>query len=238
MLGAALVGNGRGHVQHQVLVPCRGEADGLREDGRFACAGNAVQGFVPPIVLADAEPFDGRGLVVHLRGLLLEGQTADQIGGAGLGAQRGVPERIFVGHGFDEIGSWRGVRRRQGGRSRAGSKPNRQRGDTRCFPVLFHGFVGEHHHARLLQRPGVDVRDSALFCSLLHANIIRAKPFLAKCATRDANRSGSRNRRQGRARLWLFQDALAAFAKKYHADDKDQTGPGQAMFCCIHENRT
>ena len=67
---------------HQRLVEARRHADRLREHGRAAVAGDAVQRLAPPVVLLDAQARDGRAGVHGQRRLFLQGQAADQVGGA------------------------------------------------------------------------------------------------------------------------------------------------------------
>ena len=105
MLGAALVGNRRGDLQHQVLIPGRGKADGLREDRRMARAGDPVQGLVPPIVFMQAKARNAGGLVIHLRGFLFQRHAADEIFGARFGAQG----RVQIGRSLRR-GIGRGLR--------------------------------------------------------------------------------------------------------------------------------
>ena len=74
-------------------VPGGGHADGLGEHGGITGAGDAMQAFVPPIVLRDAEAGNGCGAVHHFRDFFLEGHAADEVGGALLGGKRRVEIR-------------------------------------------------------------------------------------------------------------------------------------------------
>ena len=78
-----------GHVEHliqQVRVPRRSHSHRLRKYRHVAHIGCPA----PPEELLDAEPRDGRTLVEHQLGLLLEGQTTTQIPCPLLGAQAGI----------------------------------------------------------------------------------------------------------------------------------------------------
>ena len=90
VLDAGLVADGREYFFDQGFVKRGRHADGLREDGGGAVAGDAVQGFVPPVVLADAQARDGRRAVDDQGGFLLEGQPAQQVGSPDLGRKGGV----------------------------------------------------------------------------------------------------------------------------------------------------
>ena len=79
VLGAGLVRDNGGHPEHQGVVPGGGETDGLGKRGREPRAGDAVQRFVPPVVLRDSQPLDRRCDVLHLRHFLLERQAGHEI---------------------------------------------------------------------------------------------------------------------------------------------------------------
>jgi hypothetical protein len=90
MLGAGLIRNDGGDAMHQVGVPGGGQTDGLRKDGGYASAPDAVQGFVPPVVGGHAQPLDGRSVIDHLRDFFLQGHTGNQSVYALLDRERGV----------------------------------------------------------------------------------------------------------------------------------------------------
>ena len=92
-----------GDLANERRVAGRGHADRLRKDGGVAGRGDAVQAFVPPIVLAYAQPRDRRRVVDQLRGLFLQRHARDEVRGARLGAQADVTvgkrRRIALGEG-------------------------------------------------------------------------------------------------------------------------------------------
>ena len=82
ILGAPLVADGGGDLLDQRRIPRGGHADGLREDGGAAVAGNAVQRLAPPVVGRDPQPRDGRCVEDKLAEFLFERHAADEIGDA------------------------------------------------------------------------------------------------------------------------------------------------------------
>ena len=79
MLHARLVAYSRKHLIQKVIVERCRHADGLRKDRRATVARNPVQGFVPPVVGRDAQPFDGCAPVGHQRGFFFQRQARYQI---------------------------------------------------------------------------------------------------------------------------------------------------------------
>ncbi len=79
VFGPGFVGNSHGDLAHQVRIPGRRQADGLGEDGGQAGPADAMQTFVPPIVLGDPQALDGRRVVHHLGYLLFQGHLGDQV---------------------------------------------------------------------------------------------------------------------------------------------------------------
>ena len=75
ILRARFVGDDRRHLEHRAIVPRRGDANRLRKHGCQPRARNAVERFVPPVVLGHAEPRDRRRDVLHLHDLLFEGHS-------------------------------------------------------------------------------------------------------------------------------------------------------------------
>ena len=55
-----------------------GEGDGHRPDGGGAVATHTVQGLVPPAVLLQPEPLDGRVVVLHQRELFVQSELGDK----------------------------------------------------------------------------------------------------------------------------------------------------------------
>ena len=79
MLDARLVAYSRKHlIQKGVVERCR-HADRLRKDRRATVSGYAVQGFVPPVVGRDAQPFNGCAPVGHQRGFFFQRQARYQV---------------------------------------------------------------------------------------------------------------------------------------------------------------
>src|ERR1017187_1111120 len=70
VLGTCLGGDCRAHGVNKVGVPSGGHSDHLRKICRVASKCNAVQTFVPPVVLGNTQPRDRRRMVAHLRNLL------------------------------------------------------------------------------------------------------------------------------------------------------------------------
>ena len=90
---AGLVGDAGRDAQHEVGVPRRREADGLREHRRPSGAGDAVQRLVPPRELRDAQPIDGRGALDHQRHLLVKREPPDEVVDTRVDREIGVAER-------------------------------------------------------------------------------------------------------------------------------------------------
>ena len=68
ILGPALGGCHIAQTADQVLVKGGGHGDGLGEAGCRTAPGNAVEGFVPPVVFGDAQPVNGRCIKPQLAG--------------------------------------------------------------------------------------------------------------------------------------------------------------------------
>jgi hypothetical protein len=93
MLRARFGGDDAGDLVHEFCVPCRGQTDRLRKDGRVTGSRDAVQGFVPPLVLRDAEPLDRRRGILHLQDFLFERHARDEIVDARLDREARVQVR-------------------------------------------------------------------------------------------------------------------------------------------------
>ena len=147
MLGAALVGNRRGDLQHQVFVPGRGQANRLREDGCVPCARDPVQGLVPPIVFVQTKARNAGSLVIHLGGFLFQRHAANEIPGAGFRAQGrvhiGQDYRCRLGRGLHQLS-----RRFPCAQTRA---PGQQRDGCRSPQKIefIQNFMPLHSHAGL-----------------------------------------------------------------------------------------
>ena len=75
-------GDDVGDAVNQIGVESGRESDRLREDSGLTGTGDAVQGFVPPVVSGNVETPDGRRAVLHLQDLLFERQARYKIGRA------------------------------------------------------------------------------------------------------------------------------------------------------------
>ena len=93
VLCAGLGGDRLAHAVDEIAIPCGGHADHLGEVCRIAGEGDAVEGFVPPIVLRHAEPRDGGRVIAHLRDLLFQCHSADEVIHAFVDGRRGIHER-------------------------------------------------------------------------------------------------------------------------------------------------
>ena len=78
VLGARFSGDNRADLVLKSGIPCRSQSNGLRKERGISGACNTVQPFAPVVVLGDAKPGDGRGMIVHLLSLLLERHARDQ----------------------------------------------------------------------------------------------------------------------------------------------------------------
>ena len=67
-----------------------GHAYGFREIGDIAHVGHTVQGFAPPLETLDAQPGNGRGIIEHEGGLLLQRQTDAEVHGTLMGREVGI----------------------------------------------------------------------------------------------------------------------------------------------------
>ncbi len=178
MLGAALVGNRRGDLQHQVFVPGRGQANCLREDGCVPCARDPVQGLVPPIVFVQTKARNAGSLVIHLGGFLFQRHAADEIPGAGFRAQGrvhiGQDYRRRLGRGLHQLS-----RRFPSVQTRA---PGQQCDGCRSPQKIefIQNFMPLHSHAGLpvtFLRGGDHAHTPPYWGVLLHANIFYARRF-------------------------------------------------------------
>src|ERR1039458_5303017 len=79
VLASGLGGDDVSHGVDDRWVPGGGHADGLRKDRGVAGAGNAVEGFVPGLIVGNAKTWDGGGPVFKLVGFFFEGHAAHQI---------------------------------------------------------------------------------------------------------------------------------------------------------------
>jgi hypothetical protein len=78
VFGAGFGGDGLAHGVDELGVPCGGHADDLREIGGVSGEGDAVEAFVPPEILRDAEARDGGGVIAHLLDFFFEGHLGDE----------------------------------------------------------------------------------------------------------------------------------------------------------------
>ncbi len=90
VLGAGLVGDDVAHALHHGLIPRRRHADRLGKHRGVAGARHPVQGFVPGLVVGNAEPRNRRGPVLQLVCLLLQGHAPHQVVGAFAGREVGI----------------------------------------------------------------------------------------------------------------------------------------------------
>ena len=64
---------------HQILVKSCRQANGLREHGCGSGPGNAMQRFVPPVILRNIQSRNGRRVIAQLRGLFLQRHSGYQL---------------------------------------------------------------------------------------------------------------------------------------------------------------
>lgn len=93
VFGAGLDGDDLADVAEERLVKCRGHADSLREESSVAGSGDAMKALTPVIVCRDAKAGDGGGGIDHLRSLLVEGHSGDEVLGALFHGER----RVLIG---------------------------------------------------------------------------------------------------------------------------------------------
>ena len=79
ILGPRFIGDHRSHAMHQLRIPCRPQADGLRKNRSRARPGYTVQTLVPPVVFGDAETLHSRCAITHLADFLFQRHTIHQI---------------------------------------------------------------------------------------------------------------------------------------------------------------
>ena len=89
-LGPSLGADGIEDTLDQRGIERGGHAYGFREIGDIAHVGHTVQGFAPPLETLDAQPGNGRGIIEHEGGLLLQRQTAAEIDGTLMGREVGI----------------------------------------------------------------------------------------------------------------------------------------------------
>ena len=77
VLGPSFGGGDVAQPLQQSVVEHGGHADGLGEAGGGTGPGNAVQGFVPPVVGGDVQPGDGGGIIAQLAGHFLHGHLGN-----------------------------------------------------------------------------------------------------------------------------------------------------------------
>ena len=86
------------HALHALGVERGRKADGLRKDRDLVLrAADSVQAFVPPVVGRNAEPFDGRCEVLHLRRLLFGRKSGDEIPHPFFDRELRIAERKLLG---------------------------------------------------------------------------------------------------------------------------------------------
>ena len=90
VFGAGFVGDDVTHRVHHRGIPGGRHADGLREDGRIAGAGDPVKSFAPSLIIGHTEARHGGRPVLKLVGLFLQRHAADKIACALLRRQLGV----------------------------------------------------------------------------------------------------------------------------------------------------
>jgi hypothetical protein len=78
-------------------IPRRGEADGLREDGRDADPAQPVQGLGSGVKGAKPQAFDGGLVLVEKGDLLVDAQLREQILDDGVQRHNGVPHGRWEG---------------------------------------------------------------------------------------------------------------------------------------------
>jgi hypothetical protein len=76
---AHLVAGGRAHPSYEIGVPARGQPDRLGEDGGLAEPGDPVQRLGAGFEGGEAEPVDGRLVLVQQRHLLRQREPAEQV---------------------------------------------------------------------------------------------------------------------------------------------------------------
>ena len=90
---------GRSDVEHlfeKFIIPARRHSDSLREHSRETVTCRTMKGFVPPIVLADAELRDLRRIIVHEHDLLLHGKSSEKVFCSFLRSQRRILIRVCL----------------------------------------------------------------------------------------------------------------------------------------------
>ena len=80
-LGPGLIAHSRKHLVQQAVIERSSHADRLRENRSQPGTPHTVQSLVPPVILFDAQPGNGRRGVLHQRSLFLERKTAHQVAG-------------------------------------------------------------------------------------------------------------------------------------------------------------
>ena len=86
------------HALHALGVERGRKADGLRKDRDLVLrAADSVQAFVPPVVGRNAETFDGRCEVLHLRRLLFGRKSGDEIPYPFFDRELRIAERKLLG---------------------------------------------------------------------------------------------------------------------------------------------
>ena len=96
--GAALGAGDIAHAAECLGVEGGSHTDGLRKHGDlFLGAGHTVERLVPPVVGRNAQPLNGRGIVLHQFHLFLQGEAGDEVIHSLLDGEFGVAEGIAGG---------------------------------------------------------------------------------------------------------------------------------------------
>ncbi len=125
VFGAGFRGNDVAHAADHSRIPGGGHADGLRKDSCISGACHAVKGFVPCLVVGNAEAGNGGCPVFELRRFFIQRHAADQVVGTFLRREICVEVGRFLCGGacgkYGEVTSEMKSQRRSGmGRSSIG----------------------------------------------------------------------------------------------------------------------
>ena len=144
VLGARFGGDDVAHGCAPFGIPGGAHADGLREYGGIAGARDAVQGFIPCLVVGNAEARNGGGPVFKLVGFFIQGHAADQVVGALSRGELGVEIRLLLRED-DSGGEGEGKRdkREQATGRHEGNPP-----EILCISQIHASFGDRKPHAR------------------------------------------------------------------------------------------
>ena len=62
----------------KIFVKDSSKSDGLRKDCRGSCSGNAVKGFIPPVICRYPQSFDSRRIIFQLGSFFFQGHFSNQ----------------------------------------------------------------------------------------------------------------------------------------------------------------